>query len=56
MRWHEIEKTGKGLKGIHKHFDNKYEKAHKINTKGLGNIHGERRAETEREKGWIHRE
>lgn len=52
----EIEKKGKWLKGIHKHFDNQYEKAHKINIKGLGNIQGERQGQRERKKGWIHKE
>lgn len=51
VRRHEIEKTGKGLQGIHKHFDNQYEKTHKINTKGLGNIQERDRGRDRERKG-----
>lgn len=48
-----MEKTGKRLRGIHKHFD---KKAHKINIKGPRDIQGETLGERERERGWTHTE
>lgn len=52
-----MEKTGKRLRGIHKHFDNQYEKGTQNKYKGTKRHSGrDTGGERERERGWTHTE